>query len=251
MGPLVIGVAAAVVVLAWAVRRRRWTGFEGKTLWDWMSLLAVPVLLAAGAGLINLGQNRLADARAEESAVQAYFGRISVLVLSDGDTTATDAIGSAQTAAVLRTVSGERAGRILLFLDEMDLLARYDVSYEGLDLRSAELKDVDLAGAEFEDADLAGADLEGANLAGADFEGANLSGADLKDAVLSGASFEDAELGRALLDHADLRGADLREVRGLSAARLAEACFDATTLLPDGLGDVGADPDACTGSAED
>jgi len=246
---VIVIIAAAAVVLIWTFRRAGWLGLRDKTAWDWAALLLVPALLAVGAGIINVGQQRVAEVRDQESALQAYFDRISSVVLDDGDADTKTVVGRAQTAAVLRTVDGPRAGRVLVFLDEMGLLAEYEVSLEGLDLSDSELKGIDLSGLDFEDADLSGSDLEDALLGETDLEGADLRNADLKDAVLTDASLEDADLGGADLDHADLRGADLRDAAGLSPEQLEEACFDASTRLPEVLDRISGE--GCSGSAED
>jgi len=46
------------------------TGFETKTLWDWMALLIIPLFLAGGAFFLNLSERkaerRIADERRDE-----------------------------------------------------------------------------------------------------------------------------------------------------------------------------------------
>ncbi|HTU61702.1 MAG TPA: pentapeptide repeat-containing protein, partial [Polyangiales bacterium] len=51
-------------------------------------------------------------------------------------------------------------------------------------------------------------------------------------AILRGANLRRADLTGARLAGADLTGADLREVTGLTADMLNEACGDETTKLP-------------------
>ncbi len=70
-------------------------------------------------------------------------------------------------------------------------------------------------GAVFSSANFAGANLTNANFVGTYLEGANFSGA-----TLTGANFSGAEMDRA---------------RGLSQARLDQACGDEATRLPAGL----------------
>jgi len=43
---VVVAVAAAVVLLGGYVLDWSWTGFQGKTLWDWLELLVLPATLA-------------------------------------------------------------------------------------------------------------------------------------------------------------------------------------------------------------
>lgn len=244
MTPTLITLAAlAIVALTlaalWRWHRPVWLGFEGRTLWDWLSLLAVPLVVGFATVLINAGQQQLANERAAEAALQQYVDRISALVLAPptgpGAETRVTAIGRAQTLAVLRLTDRDRAGRVLAFLADMEMLARFAISLEGMRLDGAELKGLALTGMDFENASLRGADLEGAKLAGADFEGADLTRADFKGADLRGADFFAARLSGSEFDGADLRGALLAGASGLSARQLARACMDATTTLPAGF----------------
>jgi len=69
--------------------------------------------------------------------------------------------------------------------------------------------------------------LREANLYKADLYGGNLGGADLSRATL-----REAHLYSTSLNSADLSGADLRDVIGLTQARLDEAIIDSDTQLP-------------------
>jgi Pentapeptide repeats (8 copies) len=90
----------------------------------------------------------------------------------------------------------------------------------GLDLRGVIFPDADLSGAAFGGAHLTGTLFMRAILTGADFRGATLSGANMTGATLNGTDF---------------RGTDLSGVTGLSAAQLARARTDRTTVRPSGL----------------
>src|SRR2546421_8991442 len=65
---------AGLVVLAfiWAAYRFSWsgTGFQGKTVWDWLQLLIVPAALALVALLFNQ-----ANTRAEREIAQKRYGQ--------------------------------------------------------------------------------------------------------------------------------------------------------------------------------
>lgn len=260
MSPEIVAVVViATVALAlagiWRWRHPDWTGFRGRTLWDWISLLEVPVMVGLAGALINAGQQQIAADRAAEEALQAYVDRVTVLVLDphEGATPETvNAIGRAHTLAILRLVEGERAGRVLAFLAEMDLLRRFSISFEGVDLSGAELKGIAFTGLDFEGASLGGADLENADFTGADFEAADLARADLKGAVLTGASFEAADLSGASLSGADFTGADLSAAIGLTERQLAKACIDETTRLPNAFAPANSRSEGCfTGVVDD
>ena len=209
----ILGAAVAAIVLLWLLVRPRWMGLSGRTLWDWIGLLAVPSVVTLATVHVTSNAAMVERDRATEAALQQYFDRISQLVLSgdDANTGALDAVGRAQTLAILQLAEGPRAGRVLVFLAEIGRLSRYGGRYERLNLAGAEFKDLDLSGG--------------------DFEGATLWGADL--------------------DHADLRGADLSGALGLGADQLSEACLDVTTRLPPGFDAVTGPTPGCSGEAED
>jgi len=216
-----------------------WTGFEKKTLWDWMSLILIPAVIAVGGAWFKSRQEKLARAledrgreeeralqrdRLREEALQDYLDRMTELMLKEGlwypskaDTEPSKpdpqpseptshaivrSIARARTLTVLRGLDGPRRGALLRFLYESDLITK----------------------------GRAVVDLEGADLAGADLSGAHLSGAYLVKTNLTG-----AKLTRAVLTEADLRDANLVEAV-LAGAWLAEANFYKADLSGADLG---------------
>src|SRR5688572_31336371 len=98
----IFGFFVVFVVLAYRLRWA-WTGFAGKTAWEWLQLLVIPVTLAGGALALNYLQaerqrheenRRAARERAiasdtrREDALQAYLDRMSDLILDRGLATA-------------------------------------------------------------------------------------------------------------------------------------------------------------------
>lgn len=251
-----IAVLLVIVLFAvlWLWRKPDWMGFRGKSLWDWMSLLAVPSLIGFATVLINASQAEIERVRLQELSVQQFIDRISDLSL---DPRAAEhpqqslAIGRAQTTAILSTVDKERTGRVLRFLDEMDLLQTYAVSLEFLDFTDAELKGLRLDDLDLEGSNMRGADLEDGSFRNVDLEEADLRDADLEDADFSGADFEGALLKGADLSFTDLRGADLGLAVGLTLSQLDDACVDETTKLPAGFQPVQAESAGCSGSPDD
>src|SRR5436305_4429763 len=57
-----------VVVLLYAGYRFGWTGFRGKTLWDWMQLLVIPIMLAVGGFWLNQIQKSRDERSTEQRA---------------------------------------------------------------------------------------------------------------------------------------------------------------------------------------
>jgi hypothetical protein len=269
---LVFAVATALLLVGgiWADLTYHWTGYSGsispltseqiierqKTIWDWLDLLLIPLVLAAGALWFSRAERRneqaMAEARAErerqiaaenaqEAALQAYLEQMSTLLLERKLRTSTEAdnvrdVARVWTLTVLRRVQGERKGVVLRFLYESGLIEQANavISLGGTDLRGADLRAADLSaanlrGADLSDAVLSGADLRDAVLRGAVLRNAALNGADLRDADLRDADLRDAVLHDAVLSDADLRDAVLRDA-DLRDADLRDAVLSDAVL---------------------
>ena len=75
----------------------RWTGFRGKTVWEWMQLLIVPLVLTVLGLFLTTAQQdvrqqaienqraeaerELSEQRAQDEALQAYLDQMSGLLL--------------------------------------------------------------------------------------------------------------------------------------------------------------------------
>src|SRR5260221_11928300 len=87
----IIGIIVAclgVVVLVFVVVRLYGTGFVGKTLWDWLGLLAalaIPVVVGFGAAWFTAQQGKVSDRENTDNqrqvALQAYIDKMSELLL--------------------------------------------------------------------------------------------------------------------------------------------------------------------------
>jgi hypothetical protein len=190
----------------------RWTGlvtfpgYDKKTLWDWLDLLIVPVVLAIGGYLFTLSDSRRtreqADHRREEEVLQAYLNQMWQLLL-DKDLRSTSKANNnseALTAAWASTLTtlerihhSDKKGIIVKFLWmwQRSLLEKQDTV---VILEGANLKEADLSGADLRKADLRKADLRKALLRGADLSGANLPGANLRKSDLRGAEVTKKQL---------------------------------------------------------
>jgi uncharacterized protein YjbI with pentapeptide repeats len=189
-----------------------WTGFPNRTLWDWLDLLIVPVVLAVGGYLFTRSENRAtqtaAEQRAQDEALQAYLDQMSRLILEAdlhdlegeeqlslydtprGDMRYTKAstLARARTLSILDRVDPRRKRTVLQTLYESALIGR--ASFAEAPSRPI-------------------VDLRAANLAGALLHNLNLTGVYLPYADLSGADLSESILNRATLDHTDLSNADL------------------------------------------
>jgi uncharacterized protein YjbI with pentapeptide repeats len=212
---------------------------RGKTFWDWMDLILVPLVLAGGATLFAWMMDKREEKREEqrareqekieldrsrETAFQTYLDRMTEL-LKDGLGASSEgepcrSVARARTLAVLRQLDGERKGLLLCFLYDANLVGEIEKA-EIIDLSDADLREVkvlqgNLSGICLGQADLRGAVLRYSNLRGADLDGTWLKGADLSFTNLRGVKLPPdgmagADLGAADLEGADLTDSDLRE----------------------------------------
>ncbi len=253
-------VVVGISLLTWRLYQIAWTGFAGKTLWDWLQLLIVPIVLAIGGWLLNRAEREREESVTEqretinrdiardtqrETTLQTYFDRMSNLLFEQGlreseEKSKVRVVARAWTLAVLRRMDDERKVIVLRFLYEADLIHAgrgiinlnsadfSDANLSGLNLSHADLHRADLRRARLADAYLRAADLRGATLCDA-----NLRRAKLYNATLQAANLRDADLTGARLKAASLQAADLRGAL-VTDEQLAEARSLRGAIMPDG-----------------
>jgi uncharacterized protein YjbI with pentapeptide repeats len=249
-----IGVALTVIIvlLAKGSASLGWTGFRGKTLWDLLQLLIVPLVLVGIGLLFEMQQaaredqraeveRELAEQRAQDEALQAYLDEMSQLMLErklleaeQGDPVHT--LAQARTSTAILRLDAEHNESVTRFLIDSGLALSSEASPRLL--REITLSHATLSDAQLPDADLSDADLSGADLSNALLNNANLSGASLKGASLKGAALSEADLG--LADEVrqarvqDLTPQDLTDLRAaitdLSGANLSGANLSGADL---------------------
>ena len=244
----------------------------GKKLWDWLSLLGVPLTLATLGYYFQYQQNKAREAKENqdkeraadqqrESALQAYFNELSVLLIDKGlfeklsgtieDPTKEAMISliGAKTRTMLKMFDEDipRKASVLSFLGDAGLLGydrlKLDLRYLNLleakligsNLNHVDLSESVLSGSDLNRAFLSGAILKKANLIRTNFLLADLSYAELVGAQLNGADFSFADLWAAELNGAQLNGADFScaELNGanLYQANLTGAIFEGAKEL--------------------
>ena len=247
----------------WYFREWVLVGFAGKTLWDFLELLIIPVALGAGAYLFNRSERTsdrdIAAGRNQEEMLSIYLDRMSELLtrgqLRDDILGAESRhIARARTLTVVRSLDGIRKGLVLRFLHDAELLEmppreewwdrksivdlRFaDLSYAILhqaNLSESNLSESNLSYASLHRAELGGDYLHKSNLHRADLTEANLHKADLSESNLSYANLSYANLFSADLTEADLSGAILRYANlayaNLCSADLTEANLSGANL---------------------
>jgi len=184
---LVMGLTLSVLVLTDHVE----TGFTGKTVWNWLEVVGVPVtvvIIAGGFALVAQRAGQLAEQdsmrdieRSRDATLRDYLDRMSDLILNHHlqkslEDSPVRAVALARTFGALRGLNGPRKGILLQFLNESRLIS---VGNPVVSLTLADLSSTNLSRANLE-----GADLSGANLRDADFYDANLRGANLEFSVV-------------------------------------------------------------------
>jgi uncharacterized protein YjbI with pentapeptide repeats len=269
----VLLLAVGLSLLLWRGGRGGWTGFAGKTAWDWLQLLIIPVVIAGFAAWFNLTQTQisiqasqsqhdtdvqLATDQQQESVLVTFESDISDLLLRDNlrSSTTGDAVrdvARARTLVALRRLDPIRKGYLIQFLHEAQLVKAGGANNPIVYLAGADLEDAFLSGADLTSADLSGADLSyaglglgveygphrtrvqigAANLTGAVLIQARLTQAFLIGTNLTRADLSGADLTGAVLDDADLTGANLTGAV-VSSQQLAQARSLQGATLPDG-----------------
>ena len=226
---------------------------DGKTVWDWLSVLGVPLtLLVLGAWLQKGQQERaeilsreqqeraetlskeqqeraekfsedqqtIADNNTKEEVLQTYFDRLSVMLIDKNLIALSNKLNSDQ----INTEDKEILDSSLDVIRgrKLSILRRFKNDSERKGSVMNFLIETDIIGK-------LKLNLSGANLSRANLSGANLSGANLKKADLEDADLEDADLSGTKLDRADLSGANL-DGSDLSGANLSMADLSGADL---------------------
>jgi uncharacterized protein YjbI with pentapeptide repeats len=273
---------AGIAVLIWLGYRRhwQWTGFPAgreaggaerpaRTLWDWLQLLVIPLVLAIAAYALNASQagrdraqqerqaaqeRRIASEEARERSLSAYLDRMSDLIVRGnlphegirrwGFASPSDAqtLARTLTLVVLRRLDGDQKAVVVQFLWESGLikdhrrwkkLHEWPLWPEWNNEFSSRLPAVSL-----ENADLRGIDLSGSLLAafGAPFDESIVTDSQgkvlyqVREGIdLTGADLRGADFSEANLSNASFQEADLRGAV-FDDATMSAAIFDQACL---------------------
>jgi len=230
-----------------------------KTLWDWLQLLVIPVVLAVAGYRFNSAQQRRANERADElerraderahnkeqeTILQTYLDQMKDLLLHENllepHNEKVRRVARVQTSTTLRRLDKQRNKIVVGFLYGSRLIDKDDtiVGLVDVNLRKADLTMTDLHGA-----NLTGALLMEANLSSAILRGAKLgwhqqgtaehyfiARTNLQKAVLRNTDLTGADLDLCYLGDADLSDADLSDAN-LSGADLHGAKLNRTKLI--------------------
>jgi uncharacterized protein YjbI with pentapeptide repeats len=205
---------------------------SGKTLWDWLQLLVVPIMLLIITLTFSFQQNarqnaieeqraqvdrEIEEQRSQSAALQAYLDQMTQLMLernlreADQDSEVRT-MARVRTLTVLASLDPARRKEVLRFLYEAQLLDRSGpvVELSGADLQSVDLSGTNLSGGAFvvDTSDAAQQGVINMDVQAGDYDdsidlsGADLSSADLSQSVLMAANLSDADLSNANLTRA-------------------------------------------------
>lgn len=238
-----------------------WTGFADKTLWDWISVLLIPLMVGIGTIVLMNQQNVLsqeqhksdrniaednrkqdlaiASDQLQESVLKTYRDDIKDLIVNQsllkshpGDEVRS--LAQSYTYDALRKLEADKNGLLVQFLSDLGLVSSDENNGPIILLERANLTEAKLSETHLSGEDLRWAILSGAELLGADLSGANLDGADLSESYLERANLRGVNLAGANLWNADLENnADLTGAK-VDPYHLSEVSSLSGTTMPDG-----------------
>ena len=245
------------------------TSTPGKTFWDWLSLLGVPLSLAVLGYWFQQQQKqreqdasekqqKIANEQAAEDILQDFFDRLSTLLIGQNilaiptkDSlqpdeqelidTAIDII-RARTLSVLRRFKSDKARKtsVIKFLIDTEIIDKAKLSLRNANLSNVDLRSTNLSGADLSNADLSNADLSNADLSNADLSksilaNANFIRTNLSSAKLTGAQIFNTDFTNSQLDRADFSSAYLSDANlnntNLSDINLSKADLNSASFI--------------------
>jgi uncharacterized protein YjbI with pentapeptide repeats len=226
VGCILVIALLVVIVLAY-IFNVNVPGLHGKTLWDWLQLLIVPLALAIIALFFQRTnirtEQQIALDKQREELLQAYLDRMSELLLkeklrsSEADAEVRN-VARVRTITVLNQLDARRTSYVFAFLREAGLISTtpndnvvslIEADLHGVNWSHANLREVNLSGTNLSGANLTEADMSEAVLSKAYLERVNFSGAGLNNANFSGAILDDTNFSGAFIQGANFSGARL------------------------------------------
>jgi uncharacterized protein YjbI with pentapeptide repeats len=256
---VLVGVAGVFGLFVYGyLAKPEWVGVADKTLWDWMQLLIVPLILAGGGFLLNSRTQKYHDElvrqaeterdetawsrRTQDEALRAYLDQMNRLIIEEHlmeepENSQVRRLAQARTIQTLLGLDQDLKRRILTLIHELHLISKDNPI---ISLKNATLDTADLSEITLHDACLREVDLRLANLSGADFKGSDLGGADLRGANLSNANLSDTVLvGANLLPYDETHPAKLNAPNLLNGADPSNIDSSNDHLVPTNLDGAG------------
>ncbi len=191
-----------------------WTGFitniggieTRKTLWDWLELLIIPIVLAVGGYLFRKSEVRLTREQfiddESEKAITNYIDYVEDFLPTSPkkiDQTEVEIL-KARTQMLLRKLDSERKGLVIRFLYDLSLIKSDNPV---IDFRFSELSQLRMANENLSRISLTGSRLDRGN-----FEGSHLNDANLASCSMIATKFPFANLHKASFDYSIINRGD-------------------------------------------
>ncbi|MBU2464608.1 MAG: pentapeptide repeat-containing protein [Candidatus Edwardsbacteria bacterium] len=218
---IIITLFSAYLIIKWAANpynAPQWTGFsyiehlskdysvvKTRTLWDWFSLLIVPVAISLSVFLLSKAEKtkdrEIEDDRQRQNALESYFDYMGMLLLEKNllnskANSEVHCLSRTRTLLLFKYVDKLRKARALQFIYEAGLISKNPI--------------INLKGAKFIQADFSNAVLDGIEIRGAYFCKTNLKGAIIRNSILCGCDFSGANLEECDFSNSDLTYANFK-----------------------------------------
>jgi uncharacterized protein YjbI with pentapeptide repeats len=224
---------------------------SGRSVWDWVSLLLLPLALLAGLLFWSWQQNQwqtqaraqqratalqIAHAQQQQNLLTGYMDAITDLMLHENLLTSDHLsiarqVAQVRTDMLLKSLDGQGKGDLLRFLFNTKLISNDTpiITFRDADLSGAYLHNLDLR-----DVNISGANLSGANLSGGNFTYVTFTFVNLSNANLQGSDLRGSDLHNVTWKAANLQNANLQDALGVGTEELGSASSLAGATLPDG-----------------
>jgi uncharacterized protein YjbI with pentapeptide repeats len=234
---------------------------SSKTIWDWLQLLIIPIMLATGGYIFNAtlsrNEQRSSQDDQQEGTLQSYLHGMSDLLLEKQLRTSQPNdevrnVARAITLAALRKLNSERKLVLIRFLFESNLfniIKLDDADLSGILLRNITLRDLEMHYAivtnvffdnfnfercDFDDTNFSNSTYTGIKVISSSLRGVNFSHTKMTNLDFTGSSLIEADLSYANLSNVIFRNADLSNAN-FTGARLSNVDLHGATITREQL----------------
>jgi uncharacterized protein YjbI with pentapeptide repeats len=204
----------------------KWSGFQKKTLWDWLQLLIIPLMLALGAFYLNsASESSRVQEQIKQEILTDYFSKMQDLIVETKKVKETSgykeshpkdqevmllpefsSTAQALTLSVLEQLDGKRKGKVITYLAESQLITitvdnNKPSTQPEIKLDGANLDDIELGNngqrnslnenemTIINQIQIKNANMKRANLSGLRSRYSGLNGSNLENATLENVDF--------------------------------------------------------------
>lgn len=237
----------------------KWSGFQKKTLWDWLQLLIIPLMLAVGAFYLNsASESSRVQEQIKQEILTDYFSKMQDLIVETKKVKETSGYkeshpkdqevrllpefkptAQALTLSVLEQLDGKRKGKVITYLAESQLITvdnnkpstEPEVKLYGINLDDIELGNKGQRNSLNEDEmtiidkiKIKNANMKRANLSGLQLLYSELNGSNLENATLENVNFTGSIMIGSRFINGKITDVDFTDVR------LGKTIFDNVKL---------------------